>query len=58
MFRAKYIGEIGLYQNKEYIIRIGTLNGRVVINRKCGAGRVYYNSIVEFLQNWDNIRKA
>ncbi len=52
------MGEPGLYKHQEYIINIGTIENRVVIVRKCGAGKVWYNSIIEFLSNWDNIRKV
>jgi len=58
MFSAIYIGEVGLYKNQEYIIRIGMINGHIVVNRKCGAGRKYYGSIIEFLKDWDKIKKV
>lgn len=58
MFTATYTGQIGLYKHQSYKIRIGDLNGRVVVNRSCGAGRVYYQNIVEFLNNWDKIRRV
>jgi len=58
MFNALYIGTPGIYKNQEYQINIGSLQGRIVIRRKCGAGKVYYDSIIDFLNNWDKIRKC
>ena len=57
MFKANFIGEAGLYKNQEYKICIGVINGWIHVRRKCGAGRVNYSSILEFLRDWDNIRK-
>lgn len=58
MFKAKFIGQEGLYKHQEYEIRIGVINGWIHVRRKCGAGRVNYQSILEFLKDWDNIRKV
>jgi hypothetical protein len=58
MFKANFIGQEGLYKNKEYQIRIGVINGWIHVRRKCGAGRVNYPSILDFLRDWDNIRKV
>lgn len=57
MFKANFIGQEGLYKHKEYEIRIGVINGWIHVRRKCGAGRVNYPSILDFLRDWDNIRK-
>jgi len=58
MFKAKFIGQVGLYKHQEYEIRIGVINGWIHVRRKCGAGRVNYPSILDFLKDWDNIRKV
>lgn len=58
MFKATYIGTSGIYKNEEYTINIGAIDSRIVVKRKCGAGKVYYSNIVEFLNNWDKIRKV
>lgn len=58
MFKAQFIGQEGLYKNQEYEIRIGVINGWIHIRRKCGAGRMYYGSIIDFFKDWDNIRKV
>lgn len=57
MFKATFIGAEGLYKNKEYEIRIGVINGWIHVRRKCGAGRVNYRSVLEFLNDWDKITK-
>ncbi len=57
MFKANFIGQEGLYKHKEYEIRIGVINGWIHVRRKCGAGRINYPSILEFIKDWDNIRK-
>lgn len=58
LFKATYIGEAGIYKNEEYVINIGVLINRICVRRKCGAGKVFYKDINEFLMNWDNIRKV
>jgi hypothetical protein len=34
------------------------INGWIHVRRKCGAGRMNYPSILDFLRDWDNIRKV
>ena len=58
MYSALYTGTPGIYKNQEYQINIGCILGRIVIRRKCGAGKVYYDNVIEFLNNWDKIRKV
>lgn len=58
LFKATYTADPGIYKNQEYELNIGTLDTRIVIKRKCGAGKKYYNNINEFLQEWDKIRKV
>jgi len=58
MFKANFIGQAGLYKNQEYVICIGVINGWIHVRRKCGAGRMNYPSILDFLRDWDNIRKV
>ena len=53
-----FTGSEGLYKHKEYEIRIGVINGWIHVRRKCGAGRVNYPSILDFLKDWNNIRKV
>jgi hypothetical protein len=57
MFKANFIGQAGIYKNQEYVICIGVINGWIHVRRKCGAGRVNYPSILDFLRDWDNIKK-
>jgi hypothetical protein len=58
MFTAYFVGQEGLYKRKQYKLRIGMINGHIVVNRSCGAGRIYYNSIIEFLKDWNNINRV
>jgi hypothetical protein len=58
LFKATYTGEPGIYKPMEYVLNIGSIEGRIVIKRKCGAGKKYYNNINEFLSEWSNIRKV
>ena len=58
MYRAIFTGQAGLYKNQEYEIRIGVINGWIHVRRKCGAGRMNYPSILDFLRDWDYIRKV
>jgi hypothetical protein len=58
LFKAVYKGEVGIYKHQEYIINIGNLVNCICVKRKCGAGKVFYKDINEFLANWDNIRIA
>jgi hypothetical protein len=58
MYKAIFTGQAGLYKHKEYELKIGVINGWIHVRRKCGAGRMNYPSILDFLRDWDNIRKV
>lgn len=58
LFNATYTGEPGIYKQQEYELNIGQVGNCVVIRRKCGAGKKYYNNVNEFLAEWNNIRRG